>query len=258
MLQVAGEPLSVSAAVLGNVGGLPITNTMTMAIFDLGFFILLCIIASRFKVNNPGKLQLIIEMIISTITGLIKQVVGNEKTAKRIMPLVATLVLFILVSNLVTTFLPVLSGFTYNEMPLFRSHTNDFNTTVALALGMVVMVQIYSIGRNNIFGHIFKYIQIPQVIQGFRKGVGAGMISLINAFTGVLDIISEVARIISLSLRLFGNMFAGELLIGVLMTMLAIFLPIPIMLLATLSGVIQSIVFGSLVSSYLGGVLNEE
>jgi len=258
MFQIAGEPLNVSATVLGYIGDLPITNTMTMAMLDLVFFLILFILVSRFKVSNPGKFQIVIEQLFEAVTNLITQIIGNSKAAARIVPLVGTLVLFILVSNLVITILPVLTGFTYEGEPLFRSHTNDFNTTVALAFGMIVLVQIYSIRKNNIFKHIFRYIQIPQVIKGFRGGIGSGFIALINAFTGILDIVSELARVVSLSLRLFGNMFAGELLVGVLMTIFALFLPIPIILLATLSGVIQAIVFGSLVASYYGGVIGDE
>lgn len=257
MLSLQSEPLSVNSDILGYIGELPVTNTMVMAIFNFGFFIILCIIASRFRVKNPGKLQLFIENILNGITGMIEQVVGNRIIAWKIMPLVATLVVFILVSNLIMTFLPFLSGFTYDGKTLFRSHTDDFNTTVALSFGMVTLIQVVGIVKRNPIGHIFKYIQIPQVIAGFRQGLGGGFLALINAFTGVLDIVSEVARIVSLSLRLFGNMFAGELLVGVLMSMFAIGLPIPIILLSTLSGFIQALVFGSLTASFLAGVLEE-
>lgn len=258
MLTIAGEPLTVSSTILGYIGNLPITNTMTMAIFDLAVFILLCIAASRFSVTNPGKFQIAVEQVMEIITGLLAQIAGGKQVAWRILPLVSTLVVFILVSNLITTVLPVLSGFTYNGQPLFRSHTNDFNTTVALAFGMIIVVQMYSIRRFNPIGHIGRYLPLHKVAIGFSKGIKSGLLSLIDVFLGVLDLVSEFARVISLSLRLFGNMFAGELLVGVLMTMFAIFLPVPIIMLATLSGVIQSIVFGSLVSSYLGGVLKAE
>lgn len=258
MLTVQGEPLSVSAAILGNIAGLPITNTMTMAALDIVVFLLLCVLASRFVVKNPGKVQIAVEQVLQMITGLIEQVVGDRQVAWRVMPLVATLVLFILVSNLIATVLPVLTGFTYEGQALFRSHTNDFNTTVALAFGMVALAQFYSIRKNNVFRHLGKYFQIAPIIAGFRKGIGEGFMAIIGAFIGLLDIVGEVAKVVSLSLRLFGNMFAGELLVGVLMTILAIALPVPIMLLATLSGVIQAIVFGSLVASSLGGVLKEE
>lgn len=258
MFQIAGEPLSVSATILGYLGDIPITNTMTTAIFDLAFFLVLILIARSFKVKNPGKVQIVIESILQVITSFIEQVAGNRKIAWRIMPLVVTLVLFILVSNLIMTFLPILSGFTYEGQPLFRSHTNDFNTTLSLAVGMVVLTQVYSIRKVNLFGYITRFIQIPQIIKGFSQGIGQGFIAIINAMVGLLDLVSEFAKIISLSLRLFGNMFAGELLIGIFMSFSAILLPIPIMGLSTLSGVVQAIVFGSLVASFFAGVLQDE
>jgi F-type H+-transporting ATPase subunit a len=258
MFTIPGDPLSVKADILGYIAGMPISNTMLMAGFDLILFFLLCVAVSRFSVTKPGKFQLVVENILDIITGLISQIVGDRKVAQKIMPLVATLVVFILVSNLAMTFLPILTGFTFDGKPLFRSHTNDFNTTLALALGMVILTQLFSIYKNNPFGYIFKFIQIPQIINGFRKGFGEGFTAIIGAFIGILDIISEFAKIISLSLRLFGNMFAGELLIGILMSMFAIILPIPILGLSLLSGAVQAIVFGALVASFFAGVLKEE
>jgi F-type H+-transporting ATPase subunit a len=257
MLSIPGEPLSVTAPTLFYIGGFPVTNTMTMAVLNLIFFILLCIAAQRFTVRKPGKFQLMLENALLMITSLIEQVVGDRKVAWRIMPLVTTLVVFILVSNLIMTILPILTGFTYEGAPLFRSHTNDFNTTLALSFGMIVLIQVVSIAKNNPIGHILRYIPLDKVVAGFRKGIGAGVMSFIDVFIGILDIVSEIARIVSLSLRLFGNMFAGELLVGILMGMLAIALPVPIIGLATLSGVIQAIVFGSLTASFLSGVLKD-
>jgi len=251
LLRVPGNPLTIQSEILGTIGQFPIRNTETTAVLDWIFFIFLMLSARNFRMQNPGRFQIAVEMILTIITGLINQIVGDEKKSKKIVPVVTTLTLFLLVSNLITMLVPFISGFTYNSVPLFRTHTNDFNTTVALSFSMIFLGQVYSVQSEGVLDHIFKYFQIKQVILAFRKSVKQGLLAIINAFVGLLDIVSEFAKVISLSLRLFGNIFAGELLIGVFMSMLAVGLPIPIMILSLLSGVIQSIVFGSIVASNL-------
>ncbi len=257
LLRIPGNPLSIQSEVLGFIGDFPIRNTETTALLDWIFFILLMLAARNFRIRNPGRFQIAVEMILCIITSLIQQIIVDEKKSRKIVPIVTTLTLFLLVSNLITMFVPIISGFTYNGIPLFRTHTNDFNTTVALSFSMIFLGQIYSVQHGGLLDHFFKYVQIKQIIFAFRKSIKQGFLSIINAFVGLLDIISEFAKIISLSLRLFGNIFAGELLIGVFMSMIAIGLPIPIMVLSLLSGVIQSIVFGSIVASNLSSSLSD-
>lgn len=257
LLRVPGNPLSIQSEILGYIGQFPIRNTETTALLDWVFFIALMLAARRFRLRRPGRFQIAVEMVLTIISGLLNQIVGDDKKSKKIVPVVTTLTLFLLVSNLITMFVPIVSGFTYNGIPLFRTHTNDFNTTVALSFSMIFLGQIYSIKSGGLLDHFFKYIQIKQVIKAFRTSIKQGLLAIINAFVGLLDIISEFAKIISLSLRLFGNVFAGELLIGVFMSMLAIGLPIPIMMLSLLSGVIQSIVFGSIVASNLSTSISD-
>ncbi len=257
-LNIPSEPLPITANHLGYIFEMPITSTMMMGFINIIIFIILFIAVSRFSVKNPSKFQILIEYIFNTVKGLINQIAGEENISKKIMPFVFSLIILILVSDIILTFLPILTGFTYLEIPIFRSQTNDINTTMALAVISVVAAQLFSIYKLTPFNYLFKYIKIKQIIIGFSKGIGSGLMSLIDAFIGILDIISEIAKIISLSLRLFGNMFAGELLQGVLMSLFALFLPLPMMGLSLLSGVIQAIVFGALVSSYLSSALKEE
>ncbi|WKZ24008.1 MAG: FoF1 ATP synthase subunit a [Candidatus Dojkabacteria bacterium] len=257
-LSLPGDAPTISALVLEKIGSFSITNTMTSSLFGDAVLIILCLVAAKFTVRNPGKFQLIIEGFLLGVSSFIEQIIGDKKAAWRVMPLVTTLILFILVSNLVLFFVPILSGFTYNGMTMFRSHTSDINTTAALAFGMVFLSHVYSIHATNVVTHLGKYIQFRHVILSFFKGIKKGIMASVEAFVGILDLISEVSKILSLSLRLFGNMFAGELLVSVLMGMLAIGLPLPMMILSLFSGTIQAIVFGALVAGTLGSIAKEE
>ncbi len=256
-LSIPSDPLTISVQILDYFHGFPITGTMIMFIVELFLFGILFYFVSKFRVHNPSRFQLGVEMVFQMVRGLINQIAGDDAIAKKILPLVSSLIILILVSDIILTFLPFLTGFTYKGIGVFRSHTNDFNTTFALATISVLASQIFSVVKLKPLNYFFKYIKIKQVFLAFRKSIADGMMSLIDAFIGFLDIISEFAKVISLSLRLFGNMFAGELLQGVLMGIFALMLPLPMIGLSLLSGVIQAIVFGSLVTSYLASALKE-
>lgn len=257
-LQVTGPLPEITAPVLFTIGEAPVTNTMLMSLISWLVIVGLCVAAQRFSITSPGKFQIAVESFVEAITSFVEQVAGSRYVAWKVMPVIVTLIIMILLSNVIMTVLPFLPAFTFNGLPLLRSATNDFNTTLALAVSMVGLVQMYSIQEINILNYIFRFFQFKQIFLGFRQGIAAGMLAIINAFVGFLDIISEFAKIISLSLRLFGNMFAGEVLAAIFMGILAIGLPIPIMGLSTLSGVVQAVVFGALVTSYFAGVIEDK
>lgn len=258
MFQIESNPLPINSEEVFRIGDFVITNSIMGAFLNLMFFLLLIYLVSKFKIATPSKIQSFIELIFLGIVGFIEQVAGDRKIAFRIAPLVTTLILFILISNIINTFLPFIGAITYNGVQVFRSHTNDFNTTLALAFLMILLVQAISIKKIGIVRYILNFFQIDQIILGFAKGIKTGLLSLINAFIGLLDIVSEISKVISLSLRLFGNMFAGEVLLGIFMKIFAIIIPIPIIGLGLLVGSVQSIVFGALVTAYLTNVLKQQ
>ena len=146
--------------------------------------------------------------------------------------------------------LPGLTAITYNGLPLFRTATNDFNTTFALAMAVVILTHIVSLKQFGLFGHLGKFFKFKEVYLGFKKGIGEGVLSIIDFLIGLLDIVSEVAKVISLSLRLFGNMFAGDILTVILFGALAVLAPIPWLAMNLLVGVLQALVFGALSAAY--------
>jgi F-type H+-transporting ATPase subunit a len=125
-------------------------------------------------------------------------------------------------------------------------------------VAVIIWTQVYSIQKFNIFGHINKYVKVTTVINGFKQGIGPGMLSIIDFLIGLLDIVSELAKSLSLSIRLFGNMFAGELLSGIVLSAFALVAPVPLMLLALFTGFLQALVFGALTSSYFGLALSDD
>ena len=134
---------------------------------------------------------------------------------------------------------------------LLRPANTDLNLTVAMALTSVIASHLFGLFTVGIFTHLNKFIQIGTFIKSLRKGPIAIFTAVIEVGVGFIEIISEMAKVVSLSLRLFGNIFAGEVLITVMSSLVAILVPTPFMLLELLVGLIQAAVFTMLTLVYL-------
>ena len=115
---------------------------------------------------------------------------------------------------------------------------------------MILLIQLASIRDYGIFGYLGKFFQFKQVWVAFRKSIKDGMLAIIEFMIGLLDIVSEIAKVVSLSLRLFGNMYAGQVLATVILAGFAYGLPAIWMSLSVLSAVVQTLVFALLVTAY--------
>lgn len=247
------EPLPpLSSEVLARIGPFAISNTTTTVVF----IALLCTLVAfylRKATLIPKRIQSYCEFFYEKATGLVAQIVGDEKRAKVIAPYIASLMLYIIIANLLPMIPPVSAFYTTvtgGHTMLFRGTTTDFNTTFALALAIVVMMQIVGMKFQGVFGYLSHFIQIKQVYKGFRRSFGQGMMAVIGFFVGLIEIISEVAKVLSLSLRLFGNMFAHEVLTIILLGAFAFALPVVWMGMGVLVGVVQSLVFVALTTVY--------
>jgi F-type H+-transporting ATPase subunit a len=231
------------------IWGYPIASSTLMTFFiTIVIAIFVAVSVRRFRVN-PGRFQIIIESLYEQVVGLIQQITASEKHAKRVFPIIGAMLVYLTIANLIGL-IPGLSEFTYNGTPVFRSPTADFNTTFGLAFGAILVLQFVSIKDYGLFGHIGKFFKFKEVYQGFRKGVSAGFVALIDFFVGVLDIIGELAKIISLALRLFGNMYAGNVLMVIIMGALAYVLPAVWLGMNIFVGILQAMVFSALVAAY--------
>lgn len=248
-LQISKDITSVQPDVLFYISGWPITNSFLMSFLILILFgVLAIVVKSTFK-TRPGGFQNLIEVLYESMLDLIKQIMGSEKRAQAVFPLIAALFVYIGVANL----LPLVPGFSSFEIAgvsMFRTPTSDFNTTFALAVSMIILIQIVSITEWGVFGYIGRFIKIKEVVKGFKSGIKDGAMALVDFFIGLLDIVSEIAKVISLSFRLFGNMLAGEILAILLIGAFAYVLPALWLSLNILFAVVQAVVFGALVAAY--------
>ena len=193
----------------------------------MAILIVVAFLATRAVSIIPTGLQNLMEVITTGIEGLLEETMGEE--GKAYFPLIATFALFILVSNLIAL------------IPGFYPPTANLNTNAALALTVFVMTHVV----------------------GFKKHGGAylkhfmGPIWWLAPLIFVIEIIGHLARPLSLTLRLFGNMWGHEIVLMIFLMLVPLFLPIPMMLMGVLVAFIQTFVFTLLAMIYIAGALEE-
>ncbi len=234
-------PVEIAPKTLFTVAGFPISNSFITAWISIVILALLFGLGTRSMQLVPTGLQNLAEWIIEALLGLAENVAGREK-AREFFALFATIFLFVLVNN----WSELLPGFTNatifiqkgeEQIPLFRSPSADLNFTLTLALSAMVMVQFWSIKHTGWGGWAGKFINL--------KG------GLIGLFVGLLETVSEFAKIISFSFRLFGNLFAGDVLLSVIPSLVPLVVVLPFMGLELFVGVIQALIFSLLTLAFI-------
>lgn len=260
ILHVYEEIPSIAAPTLGTVGPFTIATSSITVLFITVLVIALCLKAVSSKLI-PGKVQHLLEMLYEAILSFITSILGSKDKAERVVPYVGSIMVYLLIANLLPM-MPGISGFSIvidgEHVPLFRGATTDFNTTFGLAFAVIVTMQFVGMKEQGVFGYLSHFIQIKQVWKGFRKSTGEGMVAVIGFFVGLIEIISEFAKMLSLSLRLFGNLFAHEVLTVILLGAFAFGVPAIWMGMGFLVGAVQSIVFVALVTVYYSLVLKKD
>jgi len=233
-----------------HIGSITITNTMINAWLAIVIFLVLGILVKRSVKLRPGKLQNTCEFFLESILGYFDQVTGDRKKTIRFLPVVGSIFFFILLSNWLGL-LPGTGSIKWGHAMLLRPANTDLNLTLSMALVSVVASHIFAFASIGVFSHLGKFVQIKNVLKSIKKGPIAILTAVIEFAVGLIEIVSEIAKIVSLSLRLFGNIFAGEVLISVIGALVGLLVPTPFMLLELLVGLIQAGVFAMLTVVYL-------
>lgn len=234
----SGIHIALAAEHLGEFLGLPITNTLVTSWIVIALLIVIAVLVGRHLRMVPGRIQTIFEELVRFILDYMTKVLEDERLARKLFPLITTLFLFIFTSN-VLEFTPGIGSIGFLEMtahgaefiPLLRSVNTDLNVTLALAIIAFVVIEVIGVAVLGFFKYASKFINFKSVI-GF--------------VVGLIELFSEVARLISFSFRLFGNIFAGEVLIVVVASFVPYFLPVPFMLFEVFVGFIQAAIFALL------------
>ena len=216
------------------------------------------ILRSRLR-EIPRGLQNLFEIITEGALSLCDQVTSNRALSIKIFPFAISVFFFILINNWLG--LMPFGGFGIVEegehglafIPFLRSGTADINTTVALAVIAVFGANVFGIFSIGLWKTFNKYVNLKVLGEIFTKvwkDPTVLVVAPITFFIGLIEIIGEFSKIASLSFRLFGNIFAGEVLLMSIAALLAYAAPVPFIFLEILVGFIQALIFSILLIVY--------
>lgn len=242
------------------VGGFQVTNALVNSWIAVILLVIFSIVIRKKIARIPKGIQNAFEIIVEGAMNMADQVTGSRAKTKKIFPFVFAIFIFILLNNWLGL-LPGIGSIGFIEeshghatfIPYFRGGTADLNTTLALALFAVVGSNFFGIITVGAFRHFNKFVNVKilaQIPMNIRKDPTVIFINPIKFFVGIIEIIGEVAKIASLSFRLFGNIFAGEVLLSSIAVIFAFVLPVPFIFLEVIIGIIQALIFAMLMLVY--------
>ena len=225
--------IDIKTAPLFHIGGFAVTNSMLTGTLSLAIFLAIFgYVAYKVKHGQYNRFVGLVQWAFEGMYGQIESVIPDRATAKRIAPLALTIFFYVLVSYWMSV-LPGLDSIKWNGQPILRSIAADMNFTFALALISLVITQLYAVRALGGVGNLKRYFHNP-----IKDPIGS--------FEGILELIGEVSRYSALSLRLFGNAFAGEVLLLIMSVLTGYFaaLTLPVFMAFELFiGFIQAYVF---------------
>jgi F-type H+-transporting ATPase subunit a len=244
-----------------HIGSLKITNSLLNS-WLVVFIIIIITLSIKKRVKLvPRGIQNVFEMIVEGFLGIFDSVTGSREKSLKFFPFVFSFFILILLNNWMGLLPGIGSiGQVVSEhgekifIPYFRGGTADLNTTLALAAIGVVASHIFGVMAVGGWHYLNKFINIKAVLEIPKKVIKDPTILIVNPikiFVGVIEIIGELAKVASLSFRLFGNIFAGEVLLASMSAILAFGLPIPFMFLEVIVGLVQALIFAMLILAYL-------
>lgn len=228
-------------------GHYPVTNAILTSWLVMSFLIIMTFLTRSRLAPVPGRFQIITEGVVGGLYNLFESVTGPR--TKIYFPLVGTLFIYIIALNW-AGLLPGVGSIGFNAVkdgakefiPLFRSGSADLNLTIALALISMSSIQFFGIKTLGVrYFHRFLNFKNP-----------------ILFYVGILELISEASKIISFAFRLFGNIFAGEVLLTVIAFLMPLFAPLPFLALELFVGFIQALVFSLLTAVFLNVATADE
>ena len=252
---------TVFAEPLFNIGDFQVTNSLINTWLVVVIIISASIFLSKRIKLVPKGFQNFLEAGIESLLDIFDSVTNSRKQSWNFFPFIFSFFILILLSNWMGL-LPGIGSIgkvvsehgEYVFVPFIRGGTADINTTLALAIIGIVASHIFGVISIGAWHHLNKFVNIEALLEipkKIKKDKMVLLINPINIFVGLLELIGEVAKLTSLSFRLFGNVFAGEVLLASMSAILAFGLPIPFMFLEVLVGIIQAFIFSILVLSYL-------
>jgi len=232
-----GIHISLKAEPIFYLGNFPVTNSLFLAFLILVLLGGLAVLARKRIKLIPGYFQNTFEVFLEGLLGLMDSVFGERRKSEKYLPIVATIFLFVLFSNWFGL-LPGVGSLVIGEhnTPLLRAPSADLNFTLALAILAVLIINVLGAAAIGTAKHLKKFFNFSNPI---------------NFFIGLIELVSEFAKMISFSFRLFGNIFAGEVLLTIIAFLAPYIVPLPFLFLEIFVGFVQALIFSMLTIVFL-------
>lgn len=245
----AGTPeVSIGPEKIFQIGSYGVTNSQVLGIAGMLIILILAFSVVRaIKHGSRSRFAHAAMWMFESLYDTTLEVVGDKQVARKVLPLGITLFLFFLVNNWLEL-LPFLDSITYHGHAVIRGAAADMNMTFALAFISMGTAQVWAIKRRGFFGNIRRYVVSP-----FKDPL--------HSFEGFLEIIAEFSRTLALSLRMFGNIFGGEVLLAVIAYLTSWAAPIALPIFYVLElfvGAVQAYVFYMLTIAFISLGIPEE
>jgi F-type H+-transporting ATPase subunit a len=219
----------------GGLFEISITNTLLTMWLVMGLLLIVFVAAGRMIKDVPGRLQNAVELIWESLENWAVSLGGEG--GRRHIPLFAAFFLFILLSNW-SGLLPF-----FGKIEALRAPTSDVNVTVGLALVAFIYFHYQGFRTLGVRGYLGKFF----VLSGFKQGIASGVIDL---FVGLIEFLLEFIKPVTLAMRLFGNIFGGEVALGVITALTIALIPAGMLLLEGLLNFVQALIFSTLMLMY--------
>ena len=230
-----GRPV---AAVLGALGfhvegPEVIPNYLVMTMLIVAVVTVVCLIMkSRLSVENPGKVQILLEDLVGFVLGILREYIGPK--GDKYLPLVGSVGLFIFVANAM------------GKIPGLMSPTASINVTLGCAITVWVFYHLMGFREQGVFNYLKHFAVMP----------GAPL--WIAPLVLIIELISHASRVLSLSLRLFGNVFGEEMVVAIIGSIVPFVAPLPFMVLGVVTGTLQAFIFVMLTIIYLAAAVHTD
>ena len=220
---------------LGTFFGIPITNTLLMSWVVVALLVVIGFFVGKKLKLTPSRPQVLFEWLVEFVYDYIAEILESRALARKFFPYLTTIFLFVFIANLIE-FTPGIGslGFTHEGefLPLLRSMNTDLNVTLMLAILSFLVIEITGVLVIGAWKYGGKFLNFHGGAVGF--------------IVGIFEFLSELSRVISFSFRLFGNIFAGEVLILVIIYFLPYVAPVPVMMFELFVGFVQAAIFALL------------
>ncbi len=260
--------VTLFAEPIAYVGGFTITNSLLTSWIAVFILLIFAFVLRKKMKMIPRGIQNVFEILMEGALELSDTITGSREKSQRVFPIAFTFFLFILLNNYLGL-LPGVGSIGFFEphgeesifVPYFRGGTADLNTTLAFSLFAVVATHIFGImavGATDHFNKFFNFKALLEIPKKVLHDPTIILVSPIKVFVGIIEVIGEIAKAASLALRLFGNIFAGEVLLVSISSLVAYIAPIPFIFLEIIVGLVQALVFSMLTLVFASIAMTKE